>query len=205
MGGCIIFLYAFTQRPSAVRINLKGDVPSVPIPLAKRKPSLKQPAGGGQRVSLYVPEKKSVEHSGSSFWLFLQQQKPRASMSGSTVASSRFSHAAGWFFGKQKARSRRRAAVGWAIHCTTLSYIPSFFSWQSPSGCCSKVLQATICSLLQGLHCQASAVMVHGKQARASFAPCMQVSRLAILAKPPGHFSPVRPFWSRCRGIEVCT
>ena len=101
-----------TQRPSAVRINLKGDVPSVPIPLAKRKPSLKQPAGGGQRVSLYALEKESVEHSGSSFWLVLQQQKPRASVSGITVASSRFSHAAGWFFGKQNARSRRRCAAG---------------------------------------------------------------------------------------------
>lgn len=83
----------------------------MPIPLAKRKPSLKQPAGA-QRLSLYVPEKKLVERSGSSFWSFLQQQKSRASTNGSIAGSSRFSHFAGWLFGKQKARSRRRAVAG---------------------------------------------------------------------------------------------
>ena len=43
------------QRAS-VRINLDGDVPSVPIPPHKRKPSLKQPLGG-HRGSLLAPEK----------------------------------------------------------------------------------------------------------------------------------------------------
>ena len=104
------------QRPSAVRINLNGDVPSVPIPLAKRKPSLKQPSGG-QRVSLYLPDdsgsKKHIEHSQSSFWSFVQHPKSRASTNGSGTGSNRFSHFADLVFGKQKARSRRRAVTGY--------------------------------------------------------------------------------------------
>ena len=103
------------QRPSAVRINLNGDVPSVPIPLAKRKPSLKQPAGG-HRVSLYAPEKRTpaIERSGSSsIWSFLNQQKSQASLSaGSTAGSHRFSQLAIWVFGKQKVKTRRRAVAG---------------------------------------------------------------------------------------------
>ena len=104
------------QRPSAVRINLNGDVPSVPIPLAKRKPSLKQPTGG-QRVSLYV--KKAVERSGSSFWSFLQQQRPRANATGSTVGSAaRVSSFAAWLSGKQKTSSQQKAVTRYSI-CST--------------------------------------------------------------------------------------
>ncbi len=94
-----------------MRINLNGDVPSVPIPLAKRKPSLKQPTGG-QRVSLYIPEKRAVEHSGSSFWSFLEHKKPRANASGSTAGSAaRVSSFAVWLCGKQKTRPKQRAVT----------------------------------------------------------------------------------------------
>ena len=67
-------------------------------------------------MSLYIPEKRIpvIERSGSStFWSFLNQQKAQPSISaGSTAGSHRFSQFAIWFFGKQKAKTRRRAVAG---------------------------------------------------------------------------------------------
>jgi hypothetical protein len=61
MGVCPCVL----QRAS-VRINLDGDVPSVPIPPHKRKPSLKQPMGG-HRGSLAAPPDRSKTGFAAAF------------------------------------------------------------------------------------------------------------------------------------------
>lgn len=94
-----------------MRINLNGDVPSVPIPISKRKPSLKNP-GSGPRVSMYVPEKaapspisRMSDRSKSAVPLLSRD------LQSSKGFASRSSSFAGWLVGCQKTSQRSRRVV----------------------------------------------------------------------------------------------
>ncbi len=104
---CILLL----QRPS-VRINLNGDVPSVPIPISKRKPSLKNP-GSGPRVSLYVPEKATSPVNRLSDRSKLAVPLLSRDSQSSKAFSSRGSSFA-WLLGCDKTSKRGRGVVRWA-------------------------------------------------------------------------------------------
>ena len=95
-----------------MRINLNGDVPSVPIPISKRKPSLKNPSSG-PRVSLYVPEKATSpvnrlsDRSKSAVPLLSRDSQS------SKAFSSRGSSFA-WLVGCDKSSQKSRKVVRWA-------------------------------------------------------------------------------------------
>ena len=66
-------------------------------------------------MSLYVPDKKPVERSGSSFWSFLQHQRPRANASGSTAGSAaRVSSFAEWLSGRHRTSPKQGAVTRYA-------------------------------------------------------------------------------------------
>ncbi|KAK9915025.1 hypothetical protein WJX75_003738 [Coccomyxa subellipsoidea] len=104
------------RRPS-VRINLNGDVPSVPIPINKRKPSLKNP-GSGPRVSLYLPEKSAqsvTRNSDSRNKNALQGMVSFPLLGRDTdmakASSGRRSSIADWLLGCDKASQGKRNVV----------------------------------------------------------------------------------------------
>lgn len=99
------------QRPS-VRINLNGDVPSVPIHPSKRKPSLKNP-NSGPRVSLYIPEKSSQSVIPQSDSRSAKASFPLLSgdTGSSRASSARRSSIADWLLGCDKASQGRRSVV----------------------------------------------------------------------------------------------
>ena len=105
----------WVQRPS-VRINLDGDVPSVPIPLHKRKPSLKHPPASPPRVSLLVPQKAAKPAPGKRSPESSPPSVPSLFRSDSSSGVLRASSAtrrslAGWVLGEQKARSTKQAVL----------------------------------------------------------------------------------------------
>ena len=63
-------------------------------------------------MSLYLPEQRAVERSGSSFWSFMQHQRPRAHASGSTTGSARrIPSFFGWLSGKQRMSPQQKAVT----------------------------------------------------------------------------------------------
>lgn len=103
-----------------MRINLNGDVPSVPIPISKRKPSLKNP-GSGPRVSLYLPEKSAqsvTRNSDSRNKNALQRMVSFPLLGRDTemakASSGRRSSIADWLLGCDKASQGKRNVVRYA-------------------------------------------------------------------------------------------
>ncbi len=97
-----------------MRINLDGDVPSVPIPPHKRKPSLKHAQGSPPRVSILSPQKtkpapgkRSPESMPPSLGVLFRNESSAGARG--TVGARR--SMAGWVLGEQKARSTKRAVL----------------------------------------------------------------------------------------------